>query len=82
MTHAYVIEIEDETVGLIVQRNGDGEKAQGYRFYAASPRFRAIEGRIFGGPEKARKAAAALYEKPSSKTTRRRYVELADAASH
>jgi hypothetical protein len=60
MSHAYVIEINEEAVGLVVLQSGAAARERGYRFYAARPFYRAIEGRIFGSPGKAQKAAVAL----------------------
>jgi hypothetical protein len=60
MSHAYVIEINEEAVGLVVLQSGGAARERGYRFYAARPSYRAIEGRIFGSPGKAQKAAVAL----------------------
>jgi hypothetical protein len=64
MTHAYVIEINEEAVGIVV-RQDETPTRSGYLFYAASPRYRPIEGKIFSAPAKAQKAAIALCAKPS-----------------
>jgi hypothetical protein len=60
MNNAYVIEIDDQTVGLIV-RQGDGTERQRYRFYASAASLRAIEGKFFGSPNKAYRAALTVY---------------------
>ncbi|QGM97422.1 hypothetical protein [Methylocystis parvus] len=63
MSHAYVIEIDEEAAGIVVRQN-EAQAPKGYLFYAASPRFRVIEGKIFSAPAKAQKAVAALCLKP------------------
>jgi hypothetical protein len=63
MSYAYIIEIDEEAVGLVVQQNGDDARERGYRFYASTPSLREIEGKAFGSPAKARKAATALWRK-------------------
>ena len=60
MSNAYVIEIREEAVGIVVSQGGRSTEPCGHRFYAASPLFRPIEGRIFSAPAQAQKAAAAL----------------------
>jgi len=51
MSEAYVIEIEDRAVGVVVREAG------GYRFFASRARFAALENKVFGSPEKAHRAA-------------------------
>ena len=41
MSHVFVVEIWDELVGLAL------EDVDGFRFFAASPRFFPLDGRIF-----------------------------------
>jgi hypothetical protein len=60
MPTAYVIELNDEAIGIVVRRKGKAKDLCGYRFYASFPRFRPIEGRIFSVPAHAQKAARAL----------------------
>ena len=60
MPTAYVIELNDEAIGIVVRRKGEAKDLCGYRFYAACPRFRPIEGQIFSVPAHAQKAAMAL----------------------
>lgn len=57
---AYVIEIHNETAGLVVRQRDETTKRQHYRFYASTARFRAIEGVLFQSPEKAQRAAEAV----------------------
>jgi hypothetical protein len=63
MPDAYVIEIDEVAVGVVV-RQGEIDGGRRYCFYAANPPFRSIEGKLFRTPEKARKAATALMAKP------------------
>ncbi len=59
MSDAYVIEIDDVAVGVVV-RQGEAEGGRRYCFYAANVPFRSIDGKVFPTPDKARKAAVAL----------------------
>ena len=68
MSQAYVIEINDVTVGLVVLQDMKRTQKQGYRFYASSLPFRAIEGKIFSSPAKAHRAARAVYGRQSALT--------------
>ena len=52
--HSYVIEVGELAAGIIVR------DSRRYRFYASDPRFGALEGRAFGGPEAAWAAARSL----------------------
>ena len=73
MSHAYVIEIDEVAVGVVVrQREIDGGRR--YCFYSANAPFYSIEGKLFQTPEKARKAAVSLL-----KRTRK---QNAEAISH
>jgi hypothetical protein len=51
MSHPVLIEVAGEDAGIIAPIRG------GYVFYAASPRFRALEGRTFGSAAEAHKTA-------------------------
>jgi hypothetical protein len=62
MSDAYVIEIGEIAVGVVV-REGKADGGRRYCFYAANAPFRAIDGKAFPTPEKARKAAIALIGK-------------------
>lgn len=64
MSNAYVIEIDDVAVGVVV-RQGEADGGRRYCFYAANAPFRSIEGKAFRTPDKARKAAIALMGKTS-----------------
>jgi len=51
MSDNFIIEIQSQAVGIVV-RNPDG-----YRFFAASPRFNAMEGQLFRSADEAERAA-------------------------
>lgn len=72
MPHAYVIEIDDVAVGLVV-RQGEIDGGRRYCFYAAGAPCRSIEGKLFHTPDKARKAAIALVRKPKLAPRRRNW---------
>src|SRR5262245_61306297 len=55
MSGAFVIEIEDQTAGLVLSEKG------GFVFRASNPVFRKLEGRVFQHVRQARAAAAALW---------------------
>jgi hypothetical protein len=57
MSDAYIIEIADETAGIVVRQQQDW----GYRFHAAVPRYFPLEGKIFAGPRDAERAANAHF---------------------
>ncbi|MGY4477281.1 hypothetical protein [Bradyrhizobium sp. USDA 3364] len=54
MSDCYVIEVSSETAGIVVR------DARGYEFFAASHRFRALEGQIFRNAREAERAARRL----------------------
>jgi hypothetical protein len=54
MSDSYIIEISSQAAGIVV-RNPDG-----YRFFAASHRFNALEGRLFRNAREAERAATRL----------------------
>jgi hypothetical protein len=54
MSDTYIIEIRSQAAGIVV-RNPDG-----YRFFAASHRFNALEGRLFRNAREAERAATRL----------------------
>ncbi|SMF77550.1 hypothetical protein SAMN06265365_13847 [Tistlia consotensis] len=60
MSQSYVIEIDDESVGLVV-RAGDERR---FVFHAASSRFGALDGARFATVRAAEKAAGALRRRP------------------
>lgn len=57
MTNAYVIEIDEEAVGLVVREPENCRRGQGYRFYASAKGFQALEGKIFSNPQSAWRSA-------------------------
>jgi hypothetical protein len=54
MRNAYIIEIDDEAVGIAARDRG------GFRFHAARGAFSGLEGRLFPSLKDATKAARAL----------------------
>lgn len=54
MFHVYVIKIGAHAIGIV------SLAAEGYRFYAVTQTFSALEKEIFGSAEEARSAALAL----------------------
>ena len=54
MSDTYIIEIRSQAAGIVV-RNPDG-----YRFFAASHRFNALEGQLFRNAREAERAATRL----------------------
>jgi len=63
MSDAFVIEVADETAGIVVRL--DSEKA--YRFHASLPRYYPLDGKIFSAPRDAECAALAQLGKPRRK---------------
>jgi hypothetical protein len=55
MSSAFVIEIEDQTAGLVLSDKG------GFIFRASNPIFRQLEGRLFQHVRQARSAAATVW---------------------
>lgn len=51
MSDTYIIEVGSQPAGIVVRGTG------GYRFFAASPRFYQLEGRLFRNPREAERAA-------------------------
>lgn len=67
MTDAYVIEIGEEAIGLVVREASGSRACKGYRFYASTKGYQSLEGKIFSNPESARRSAKVLAErKPKS----------------
>ena len=54
MSHAYVIEIQNRTIGIVA---GDG---RGFRFFSSQRAFDSLEGRYFNSARHAERAARAL----------------------
>ncbi len=55
MSDAFVIEVADETAGIVVRL--DNEKS--YRFHAALPRYFPLDGKSFATPRDAERAVIA-----------------------
>ena len=64
--HSYVIEVGELAAGIVVR------DSRRYRFYASDPRFGALEGAAFGGPEAAGAAARSLLRNGSVRRRRAR----------
>lgn len=62
MSHAYIIEIGEEAVGLVVKEASPTSAQASYRFYASKKPFLSLDGKIFINPEKARQSALAINE--------------------
>jgi len=54
MSDTYIIEVKAQAAGIVVRNPG------GYRFFAASHRFNALEGQLFRDAREAERAAARL----------------------
>jgi hypothetical protein len=54
MSDTYIIEVGSQAAGIVVRA------AQGYRFFAASQHFNALEGQLFRNPREAERAAIRL----------------------
>jgi hypothetical protein len=54
MSDTYIIEIRSQAAGIVVRNPG------GYRFFAASQRFNALEGQLFRNAREAERAATRL----------------------
>jgi hypothetical protein len=55
MSDAYVIEIADETAGIVVRQGSE----KSFRFHASLPRYFPLEGKLFSAPRDAERAAYA-----------------------
>jgi hypothetical protein len=56
MSDCYIIEVGSEQAGIVVR------DPKGFRFFAASPRFHQLEGRLFRSAREAERAAWRLVE--------------------
>jgi hypothetical protein len=54
MSDTYIIEVSSQAAGIVVR------SPEGYRFFAASPRFSPLEGRLFRNAREAERAAVRL----------------------
>ena len=54
MSDTYIIEVSSQAAGIVVQDRG------GFRFFAASHRFNALEGQVFRNAREAERAAIRL----------------------
>jgi hypothetical protein len=56
MSDTYIIEVSSQAAGIVVRDRG------GYRFFAATNRFNALEGQVFRNAREAERAARRLVE--------------------
>jgi hypothetical protein len=61
MTDAYVIEIDEDAIGLVVREASESRAGKGYRFYASVKHYQSLEGKLFPNPESARRSAKVLF---------------------
>lgn len=66
MSDAYVIEVADETVGIVVRL--DNEKT--FRFHASLPRYYPLDGKIFSAPRDAERAARIQFRRGAKEKAR------------
>jgi hypothetical protein len=57
MSDAFVIEVADETAGIVVRQGGE----KTFRFHASLPRYFPLDGKIFSAPRDAERAALAQF---------------------
>ncbi|MEX2632348.1 MAG: hypothetical protein WD341_20660 [Tistlia sp.] len=67
MSQSYVIEIDEESVGLVVRKDGD----RSFVFHAASSRFGVLDGQAFASVRAAERAAANLHRRPAVAASQR-----------
>jgi hypothetical protein len=65
MSDTYIIEVSSQAAGIVVRDRG------GFRFFAASHRFNALEGQVFRNAREAERAAPP----PRRDSSRQRRVE-------
>lgn len=78
MSDAYVIEIGENAVGVVVR------EARGYRFHAAKRPFHSLEGKLFNTASEAHGAAINVYARsttPASTLTPLRAIGVEPRAS-
>jgi hypothetical protein len=56
MSDTYIIEVSSQAAGIVVRDRG------GFRFFAATDRFNALEGQVFRSAREAERAARRLIE--------------------
>jgi hypothetical protein len=56
MSDTYIIEVSSQAAGIVVRDRG------GFRFFAATQRFNALEGQVFRSAREAERAAKRLVE--------------------
>lgn len=66
MSDAFIIEVADETAGIVVRL--DREKT--YRFHASLPRYFPLDGKIFSAPRDAERAALAQFSRNAKQKAR------------
>ncbi len=60
--HSYAIEVFDEPAGVVVQHGA------GYKFFASTQRYHALDGRVFCNPVVAEQAARRLAGQSGDRT--------------
>jgi hypothetical protein len=64
MSDAFVIEVADETAGIVVRQASE----KNYRFHASLPRYYPLDGKIFSAPRDAERAALAQFSNGKQRT--------------
>lgn len=67
MAEAYVIEVDEEAIGLVV-RDETARNHLSFHFYSSAKRFQSLEGKSFPSPKSAKRSALAIAEQPNSTT--------------
>lgn len=63
MIDAYVIEIAEEAIGLVVRAESGARRKKGFRFYTSVKDYQSLDGEIFPNPESAQRAAMIMTER-------------------
>jgi hypothetical protein len=66
MSDAFIIEVADETAGIVVRQGGE----RSYRFHASLPRYYPLDGKLFAAPRDAERAALAQFGRPGKQKAR------------
>ena len=61
MSDAFIIEVADETAGIVVRQGSE----KSYRFHASLPRYFPLDGKLFSAPRAAERAALAQFGRPA-----------------